>query len=241
MATAPITPTSTPADHDPLLETQVFWMKYKTPIIIGVLVLVLAIVGYGAYQFISARQELAAAEMLGRAKTAADYQKVIVEHPGSRAAPTAALLLATEQRKEGKFAGANTTLQSFIDRHPNHQLVTTAQMGIAANFDSLGRPDDALETYRRIAADHSKSFNAPLALISQIPLLKAKGQIDEARRVAETVMTQYGDSFASQEAQRYLRSLKPAPTPAAPAAGASPAAAPAQAAPPEAPAPAPTP
>jgi TolA-binding protein len=141
-----------------------------------------------------------------------------------------------EQRKESKFAEANTTLQSFIDRHPKHQLVTTAQMAIAANFDSLGRPDDALETYRRIAADHAQSFNAPMAMISQVPLLKAKGQIDDARRVCETVMTQYRDSFAAQEAQRYLKTLKPATNAAAPPAAPSPAAAPASA-----PAAAPTP
>ncbi len=222
MATAPITPTSTPAD--PLIETQVFWMKYKNAIILAVVALILGIMAYGAYRFISARQEAAAAEMLGRAKTAADYQQVIVEHPGSNAAPTAALLLAAEQRKESKFAEANTTLRSFVDRHPKHQLVTTAQMAIAANFDSLGRPDDALETYRRIAADHSKSFNAPLAMISQVPLLKAKGQIDDARRVCETVMTQYRDSLASQEAQRHLKTLKPPTNAAAPAAAPSPAA-----------------
>ena len=220
MATAPI-PTSTPAD--PLIETQVFWMKYQNAIIIALVVLLLAIAGYGAYRLISARTEAAAAAMLGSAKTAADFQKVIVEHPGSNAAPTAALLLAGKQREEGKFAEANTTLQSFIDRNPKHQLVTTAEMAIAANYDALGRPDDALETYRRIAADYPKSFNAPLAMISQVPLLKAKGQIDEARRVCETVMTQYRESFASQEAQRYLKSLKPA-TP--PAAAASPAAQP---------------
>ena len=208
-------------------------MRHKNTIILAVVALLLAIAAYGAYRVISARAEAAAAAALGSAKTAADYQKVIVDHPGSNAAPTAALLLAGEQRKEQKFAEANTTLQSFIDRHSDHQLVTTAQMAIAANYDSMGRPDDALETYRRIAADHSKSFNAPLAMISQVPLLKAKGQIDEARRVCETVMTQYKESFASQEAQRYLRSLKPT----APAAPAAPAAAPAGTAPPVAPTP----
>ena len=229
MATAPTTPTSTPTD--PLIETQVFWMKYQVQIVIALVVLVLAIAGFGAYRFISARQQAAAAEMLGRAKTAEDYQKVIVEHPGSNAAPTAALLLAAEQRKESKFAEANTTLQTFIDRFPDHQLVTTAKMAIAANFDSLGRPDDALESYRRIAADHPKSYNAPLALISQVPLLKAKGQIEEARRVCETVISQYGESFAAQEAQRYLKSLKLPANVATPAPAASPAAPPAGAAP----------
>lgn len=193
-------------------------MRHKNTIIIAVVALLLALAAYGAYRFISARAEAAAAAALGSAKTAADFQKVIVDHPGSNAAPTAALLLAGEQRKEQKFAEANTTLQLFIDRHSDHQLATTAQMAIAANYDSMGRPDDALETYRRIAADHPKSFNAPLAMISQVPLLKAKGQIDEARRVCETVMTQYKESFASQEAQRYLRSLKPSTPSAAPAA-----------------------
>jgi TolA-binding protein len=212
-------------------------MRHKNTIIIAVVALLIAIAAYGAYRFISARAEAAAATMLGNAKTAADFQKVIVEHPGSNAAPTAALMLAAEQRKEQKFAEANTTLQSFIDRHPKHQLVTTAQMAIAGNFDSMGRPDDALETYRRIAADQSQSFNAPLAMISQVPLLKAKGQIDDARRVCETVMTQYKDSFAATEAQRYLRSLKPSAPPAAPAAPAAPAGVPTSNAPPVAPTP----
>ena len=208
--------TATTPTPDPILDTQVFWMKHKNEIVVGIVVMLLAMAVYGAYRLVSAQRAAAAATMLANATTAADYQKVLEEYPGFGAGATAALLLAAEQRKEQKFAEANATLQAFVDKQPKHQLVTTAKMAMAANFDSLGKPDEALETYRRIAADYPKSFNAPLALLSQVPLLKHKGQIEEARRVCETIMTQYRESFASTEASRYLKSLKLPPSAAAP-------------------------
>jgi acyl-CoA synthetase (AMP-forming)/AMP-acid ligase II len=79
----------------------------------------------------------------------------------------------------------------------------------------------AVEAYRRIAAEYPKDFNAPLALIAQAQLLRYSGKIDDARRVCETVMTQYRDSYASADATRLLRVLKPATPPAAPAASPS--------------------
>lgn len=213
---------------DPAIETQVFWMKYRTPIIAGIVAVLVGAIAYGAYYFYTTRRDDAAAAQLAQAKGLPDYEKVINDYSGAPAAASAALMVAAEQRKTQKFADANVTLQKFISAHPKHELVTTAQMSMAANLESLGKPDDALEQYRRVAAEHPRDFNAPLALLAQVPLLKAKGQVDQARQVCETVLTQYRDSEASSEATRYLRSLKPT-TPAAapaPAASAAPATAP---------------
>jgi hypothetical protein len=69
--------------------------------------------------------------------------------------------------------------------------------------------------YRQIAAKYPKSFNAPLALMSAVRLLKAKNQLEEARRICETVINQYGTSFWASEAARELSSLKPAIEPSA--------------------------
>lgn len=134
---------------------------------------------------------------------------MIGQYPASSSAASAALLLADEERKQQKFAEANTTLEGFLKRDPKHELATTAQMAMAANMDSLGKTDDALVVYRRIAAEHPRDFNAPLALLAEVPLFKQKGQIEDARRVCETVLTQYRESYASQEASQYLRNLKP--------------------------------
>lgn len=170
---------------------------------------------YGGYRLYSARRDDAAAALLAAAKGPTDFQKVLADYPGSAAAPSAALLLAQSQRQEKKFAEANTTLEGFLKRNPKHELVTTAMMAMAANLESLGKPDDALLMDRRIAAEHPRDFNAPLALLAQVHILKEKGQIEEARRVCETVLTQYRDSYASQEASQYLLNLKPAtPAPA---------------------------
>ncbi|MGZ5024223.1 MAG: tetratricopeptide repeat protein, partial [Chthoniobacterales bacterium] len=114
----------------------------------------------------------------------------------------------------------------FVRSYPKHDLVATAKSAMAGNLESLGKKDEALEIYKRIAAENPRSFNAPLALLAEVPLLKQKGQIDEARRVCETVLTQYRDSYASSDAQRYLGTLKPTVAPA-PVSTAAPVASPA--------------
>ena len=214
--------TASTSSPDPLLETQVFWSRYQRPIMIGVAVVLFGIAVYGAYRFYAVRRDAAAANLLANAKNAADYQKIIADYPGAGAAASAYLLLATRQREQQQFAEANGTLQKFISANPDHQLVTTAKMAMAANAESLGKVDEAVEMYRRIAADYPKNFNAPLALLAQVQLLKGKGQIEEARRVCETILTQYRDSYASMEASRYLKTLKPTSVaPVAPGLGAT--------------------
>ncbi len=199
-------------ESDPVLETQVFWVKYRTEILIGLLVVLVALAGYGGYRLYDARRDAAAADLLAEAKGPADFQKVFAQYPEAPAAATACLRLADAQKKDGKFAESNATLQTFVRNYPKHELVATAKSAIAGNLESLGKTEEALEMYKRVAAENPRSFNAPLALLAEVPILKQKGQIDEARRVCETVLTQYRDSYASIEAQQYLRTLKPKPT-----------------------------
>ena len=203
-------PPASTHSSDPLLETQVFWVTHQRSILIGLVAAICALAAFGGYRLYTVRRDAAAATLLASAKGSADFQKVVTEYPSAPAAPSAALLLANEQRKEQKFAEANATLQGFIKQNPKHELITTAKLAIAANLESLGKPDEALEMYRRIAAEHPRDFNAPTALLSEVHLLKQKGQIDEARRVCETVMTQYRENYAAQEAPRLLKTLKPA-------------------------------
>ncbi|MGI8819361.1 MAG: YfgM family protein [Chthoniobacterales bacterium] len=232
---------------DPLLETQLFWDKYKLPIFGALVAILLVVAAINGYRYVTAQRDTKAAAALSGAKSPADYEKVIADYPSSGAAPSARLLLAAAQRQNKQFAEANTTLQAFVSKYPKHELLTTAKMAMGANLESLGQPDNALEMYRRIAADSPQSYTAPLALLAEVPILKQKGQIDEARKVCETVLTQYRESVASGAATSYLRTLKPATPPAPPAnppapaaPGNAPAATPAVAASPSAPA-APTP
>jgi hypothetical protein len=80
-------------------------------------------------------------------------------------------------------------------------------MAIAANLESMGKTDEALSTYQQVASLYQNSFNAPLALLSQVYLLKAKNRMDEARRACENILTQYRTSFWAGEAAQELRLL----------------------------------
>lgn len=202
-------PTAPPPSRDAALEARVFWIRFKSEIAVVLVVALVAIIGFAGYRFYSDRRDSAASALLSGAKSASDYQQVIARYPNTPAGAAAYLLLAEAQRNEKKFIEANATLQVFINKNPNHELATTAQMAMAANLESMGKTDEALSMYQRIAASYPKGFNAPLALYSQVHLFKAKNQDEEARRICETILTQYRDSLLAGEAARALRSLKP--------------------------------
>ena len=194
---------------DPVLETQVFWDRHKKEVFAVLIVALLAVTAWGGYRLYSERRDAAAANSLTSAKTAADFQKVIAQYPGTAASGAAYLFLAEEQRKEKKFNEANTTLQSFVDKYPQHQLKGTARMAMAANLESLGKSDEALAAYQRLAADDPQGFTAPVALITAVRLLKEKNQNEEAQRVCETILTKYRESLVAGEATRQLKLLRP--------------------------------
>jgi TolA-binding protein len=211
-------PTAPPPSRDPAIETLVFWERFKNEIIGALIVVLLAVIGFTGYRFYSDRQAAAASALLASAKSAQEYQQVITRYPNTPASVDAYLLLAEAERGEKRFAEANATLQAFITKNPNHEFVSTARMAIAANLESMGKSDEALSTYQQIASTYPNSFNAPLALLSQVFILKAKNRTEEARRICEAILTQHRTSFWAGEAMQELRLLKPSgPSEAAPA------------------------
>jgi predicted negative regulator of RcsB-dependent stress response len=197
-------------------DREVFWDRYKKEVMAVLVFALLAVAGYGGYRFYNDRQANAAATQLASAKTPADFQKVITDYPNTSAGGSAYLLLADAQRNEKKFDEANKTLQTFVDKFPKHELVSTARLAMAGNLEALGKKDEALAAYQRIVAGDPKGFIASVALYSQIHLLKERKQIDEARKVCETLMTQYRESRLAGDAAYQLRLLKPETPPSPP-------------------------
>src|SRR5436190_11241528 len=202
-------PTAPPPSRDVALETRVFWERFKKQITAALVIVLLAVIAFTGYRFYADRRAVAAPAWLASAKDAQEYQQVILQYASTPAAADAYLLLAEAQRNEKKFAEANTTLQAFIAKYPHHELLSTARMAMAANLESLGKTDEALAMYQQIASAYLNSFTAPMALLSQVHILKAKNRNDDARRICETVLTQYRTSFWAGEAMQQLRLLKP--------------------------------
>src|SRR5437667_11976342 len=125
-------PTAPPPSRDAAIETLVFWERFKNEIIGALIVVLLAVVGFTGYRFYSDRRAAAASALLASARSAQEYQRVIDRYPSTPPAADAYLFLAEAQRNEKKFAEANTTLQAFIAKYPQHELVSTARMAMAA-------------------------------------------------------------------------------------------------------------
>jgi predicted negative regulator of RcsB-dependent stress response len=239
-------PTAPPPTRDAAVEASVFWLRFQKEIAAALIVAVLAIIGFAGYRFYTNRRDTSAAELLGNAKTAQDYQEVISRYPAAPAGGSAYLLLANQQRDERKFSESNATLQAFIDKNPDHELIPTAELTKAANLEAMGKSDEALATYQQVAARYPNSFIAPLAMISEVPILKEKNRTDDARRLCEEILTKYRmpgqpmetaarddrmESIWAVEAMRHLRALKSREQPKPAAAAASPGAPPMIAAP----------
>jgi tetratricopeptide (TPR) repeat protein len=200
-------PIAKEATTDPALEAQFFWYKYRREIAILVALAALGIVGVAGYRLYRDRREITAATLFSAAKTPAAYEALINQHSDTAAAASAYLLLADAQRKDGKYAEANATLVKFLEKFPRHELATTARMAMAANLQAMGKDDEAFATYQQIASASVPSFNAPTALIEQVHILQEKGKTEDARRICETIMTQYRDSYAAMEASQLLRTF----------------------------------
>ena len=91
--------------------------------------------------------------------------------------------------------------------------------------------------YQQIASAYPNSYAAPLAMLSQVYILKSQNRNDDARRICETMLTQYRTSFWAGEAMQQLRLLKPVTTSTPPPAAAVAPMAPPMLAAPAAPAP----
>lgn len=213
-------PTAPPPSRDVALETSVFWERFKKPITAALIIVLIAVIAFTGYRFYSDRRAAAASALLASAKSAQEYQQVIDHYPSTPAAADAYLLLAEAQRNEKKFAEANTTLQTFMTKYPQHELVSTARMAMAANLESMGKTDEALTIYQQVASAAPNGFNAPMALMSQVYILKAKNRNEDARKICETVLTQYRTSFWAGEAMQQLRMLKPITSSTSPPTGA---------------------
>src|SRR5262245_38799366 len=111
---------STISSTDAVLDTQFFWYRHRKEIVVLFILLLLGGAAWGGYRFYVEHREETAATALAAAKTVPDFQKVIAQFPGTPACASAYLFLADEQKKEKKFAEANVTLQSFIDKYPQH-------------------------------------------------------------------------------------------------------------------------
>ena len=136
-------PTAPPPSRDVALETRFFWERFRKPIIVAAIVVLLAATAFTGYRFYSDRRAAAASAALASANSAQEYEQVIARYPNTPAGADAYILLADAQRKERKFTEANKTLETFVAKYPKHELLSTAKMAMARPAAGSARAEPA--------------------------------------------------------------------------------------------------
>jgi TolA-binding protein len=201
-------PTETKPPVEQEFDLLAFWIQYRRTIVFLVVLLLVALLAFAIFQFVQFRERETAARDLANAKTVDDYRRVVTQHANSMAAGNALLLLAEQLRKENKIVESTAALQQFIEKYPEHPLISGAWVSLAVNLERQEKLDEALANYQKVVAGYPTSFSAPAALLAQARIFKSKGKIDEAKRAYETVIAQFGDSVLARVAMQESQQLK---------------------------------
>ncbi|HEY5894156.1 MAG TPA: tetratricopeptide repeat protein [Chthoniobacterales bacterium] len=221
------------------LDAAFFWEEHKTKIVAIIAAAVLAVAGYTAWQFVASQNNAKAAAAFEAAHSTDELEEFVKNFPNSVAAGNAQLLIAGNQRAEGKFDDALKTLTDFTSKRPKHPLIADTWLSYAATLEVKKDFPKALEAYASVASKYGQTSAAPAALSAQARLTRQQNDAKKARDLYENLVQRFPASFWAQEAQQELSRLPktgeaplkletPAASPAASAAPANPAASPAK-------------
>jgi tetratricopeptide (TPR) repeat protein len=186
------------AEHAiPSIDPGLFWMVHKSKIIAGTAALTLFLIGFGAYLGFKAVQNQRAEAAFAAADSIDGWRSVIAQFPGSVAAGNAYLRIAAKQMEGGKYSDSDTAYESFVHQLPKHPLVVNGYLGLAQNAEAEKDLDKALQYYTQVATQFGYSYAGPIALFHQGRITEAKGQLQAARAILESVVQRYPDSFAA--------------------------------------------
>lgn len=205
------------------LEADLFWERYRTPILAGAAAVIAAGFGVAAWFYNAHDSKLKAEAALATAGSPEEWRELISRFPKSQPAANAYFLLAESQREQGNIDESSATYAKFLAEFPKHELAGGARIGIAENLETAGKSAEALAALREVQSMNSGSYAAPFAALLEGRIFLRQGKLAEARKVFSTLVSTYPLSPASRVAGAQLEQLAvvmPADQVLGPAAGA---------------------
>jgi tetratricopeptide (TPR) repeat protein len=177
---------------------ELLWFNHRNTALLSmaaVIVLGLIVLGVVASKHSSL---LASETLLSNATDDEGLREVIAKYPNAPAAADAMLLLASSLRDEGKIMESDDLYSRFSEAFPTSTLGVSGLLGRAANARVSKNFDAALNNYQQAGAAYPQSYGAPFALYSQIQLLLQSGKPEDAKKILQTLVSQYPGSVAAQ-------------------------------------------
>ena len=209
--------------EDALIQSEVAFLKYKKPIIIAVIAIVVVVAGFFLYKnFVSAPREDEASTELAKSQTLfngqqydqalAGFQKIQSDYSGTDAGNLANLYVALCYAHQAKpnWAKALENAEKF-STSDDEMISPASQMALGDIYANNNQNDKAVECFKKAAkmADSEAAENvnlsiAPLALRKAGVLLESEGKKAEALEIYKNIKKTYVNSPLYQDIDKYI-------------------------------------
>jgi tetratricopeptide (TPR) repeat protein len=206
------------------VQVELFWARHGKKVLIGGGLVLLILIGIGAYLGYQAVRNSKADEAFVGAHDIKGWESVIQQYAGTTAAGNSYLEIASAQAANGQYNESDKSYQAFVKDYSSHPLFVNGLFGLASNAEAEGKSDEALKYYSDIfsSSRYRLSYLAPMALYYHGRITEGSGHPKEALQDFEQVLQDYPQStmagFARRDADRLTAKLglnvqaKPSPT-----------------------------
>ena len=212
-----------PAEASPVvtLEDRLrgFWASYQKVIYALCAVVVLAIVGKGAFEYLEEQREEGVRKAYAAATSPDQLKSFVAANASHSLAGVAHLRMADDAYKAGKAADAAAGYEKAAGILKSGPLAARARVGLALSQVLAGKSADGAKALSQVAGDE-KEFKAVRAeaMYHLCSLAAEAGQADEVQKRVDELMKLDVSSPWTQRAMSLRASMPAAPAPAAPAA-----------------------
>ena len=173
------------------VQVELFWSRHGKKVLWGSVVVLLILVGIGAYLGYQAVRNSKAAKAFVGAQDIKGWEKVMSRYPGTIAAGNAGLQIAGAEAASGQYGESDKSYQAFIKDYSGHPLFVNALFGLASNAEAQGKTDDAIKYYSDVSSRYNSSYLAPMALYYHGRLTEKSGKLTEALQDYKEVLRRY--------------------------------------------------
>ncbi len=201
---APKSPLGEPiqSEHEQLMD---ILREHGGPVLAGVVVAVVIVLGVTAYQTSKQDKAARAAQSLGAATDVEGFQQVLSQFEGTPSAKVALLGVGAESYSLGQYEQAFDAYREFVDANPGHPMAKGAEICKVQCIEAQGKLDEALAGFNAFAAANGGHYLATFASIGEARCLEQLGRFEEARAIYEEVIAADPEGTWARQAETSLQ------------------------------------
>lgn len=201
-------PPNNPFDEPRIVtDPEEMFQIYKTQILIGAAVIIIAVVGGIGWWISKLSHEADAQAALLKAEDIEGWTAVAAEFSNTSAGGFAQLKLAEAYKAAGEWEKVEAGFSTFLQYHKSSPLAPTAELGLARALEAQGKYEQAQAAYQDIiAAPEQHPFSAP-AHIGLARTYQATGQKEAAQQTLADLIASTSTSAFIGKAETMLKQL----------------------------------